>query len=73
LYLVNAKISGWIEKLYINFVGAEVTEGDPLLEIYSPELVSTQEEYLLAYRNIEKISHIFATRCRHQVNPSFSI
>jgi RND family efflux transporter MFP subunit len=56
LFLVNAKISGWIEKLYINFVGAEVTEGDPLLEIYSPELVSTQEEYLLAYRNRAKIS-----------------
>ncbi|MCH8245405.1 MAG: efflux RND transporter periplasmic adaptor subunit [Bacteroidetes bacterium] len=56
LYLVNAKISGWIEKLYVNFVGAEVTEGDPLLEIYSPELVTTQEEYLLAVRNHEKIS-----------------
>lgn len=55
LFLVNAKISGWIEKLYINFVGAEVSEGDPLLEIYSPELVSTQEEYLLAYRNHAKI------------------
>jgi len=56
LFLVNAKISGWIEKLYVNFVGAQVTEGDPLLEIYSPELVTTQEEFLLAVRNHQKIS-----------------
>ncbi len=56
LYLVNSKVSGWIEKLYVNFIGAEVREGEPLLEIYSPELVTTQEEYLLAVRNHEKIS-----------------
>ena len=51
LYIVNAKISGWIEKLYVNFVGDEVRKGDPLMDIYSPELVSTQEEYLLALNN----------------------
>ena len=51
LFQVNAKISGWIEKLYVNYIGEEVREGDPLLEIYSPELVTTQEEYLLALRN----------------------
>ena len=51
LYIVNAKISGWIEKLHVNFVGDEVRKGDPLMEIYSPELVSTQEEYLLALGN----------------------
>ena len=51
LYLVNAKISGWIEKLYVNFVGDQVRRGDPLMEIYSPELVATQQEYLLALKN----------------------
>ncbi|WP_456426355.1 efflux RND transporter periplasmic adaptor subunit [Rhodocaloribacter sp.] len=51
VYVVNAKISGWIEKLYVNFVGDELKVGDPLLEIYSPELVTTQEEYLLALKN----------------------
>ncbi len=55
LYIVNTKISGWIEELYVNYEGAEVEEGDPLLEIYSPELVSTQEEYLLAIRLYERI------------------
>jgi len=56
LYLVNAKISGWIEKLYINFVGDQVREGAPLMEIYSPELVATQQEYLLALKNYEMLA-----------------
>ncbi|MDH4271935.1 MAG: efflux RND transporter periplasmic adaptor subunit [Candidatus Aminicenantes bacterium] len=53
---VNTKIGGWIEKLYVNTVGQSVRQGDRLLEIYSPELVSTQEEYLLALRNYEKLA-----------------
>ena len=56
LYQVNAKISGWIEKLHVNFVGEEVRAGTPLMEIYSPELVTTQEEYLLAVKNHEMLS-----------------
>lgn len=48
---VNIKFSGWIENLYVAETGQPVHRGQPMLEIYSPELVSTQEEYLLAYRN----------------------
>jgi Cu(I)/Ag(I) efflux system membrane fusion protein len=55
-YAVNTKFSGWIEKLYVNKVGQSVRRGDPLLEIYSPELVSTQEEYLLAAKNSKALS-----------------
>ena len=55
-YSVNTKISGWIEKLYVNTTGQKVRKGQPLLEIYSPELVSTQEEYLLALKNYEKLA-----------------
>ena len=51
LYTVNSKISGWIEKLYVNTTGQFVRKGEPLLDIYSPELVSAQEEYLLALEN----------------------
>jgi len=47
---VNLKVSGWIEKLYVDFVGAPVKRGQPLFELYSPELYSAQEEYLLGYR-----------------------
>ncbi|MGH7547967.1 MAG: efflux RND transporter periplasmic adaptor subunit [Gemmatimonadales bacterium] len=47
---VNARVSGWIEQLYADYVGKHVTAGEPLLALYSPDLVSAQEEYLLARR-----------------------
>jgi len=55
-YSVNTKISGWVERLYINTTGEKVRKGQPLFEIYSPELVATQEEYLLALKNLEKFN-----------------
>lgn len=45
---VHTKISGWIEKLYINFTGEPVAAGRPILTIYSQELVAAQHEYLQA-------------------------
>jgi RND family efflux transporter MFP subunit len=54
-YSVNTKVSGWVESLYINFTGQTVTKGEPLLDIYSPELVSSQEEFLLARNNYERV------------------
>jgi Cu(I)/Ag(I) efflux system membrane fusion protein/cobalt-zinc-cadmium efflux system membrane fusion protein len=45
---INTKFSGWIEKVHVNYVGQDVEAGQPLFEIYSPELVTTQEEYLRA-------------------------
>jgi membrane fusion protein, copper/silver efflux system len=47
---VSPKIGGWIEDLYVDFTGRFVSKGEPLLTIYSPELVSAQEEYLIALR-----------------------
>ncbi|MGB8952019.1 MAG: efflux RND transporter periplasmic adaptor subunit [Candidatus Aminicenantales bacterium] len=55
-FAVNTKINGWIEKLYVNTTGQLVRKGEPLLAIYSPELVSTQEEYLLALNNYKKLA-----------------
>ena len=52
---VNIKYGGWIERMYVDQTGQPVRAGQPMLEIYSPELVSTQEEYLLAYRNSRKL------------------
>jgi Cu(I)/Ag(I) efflux system membrane fusion protein len=48
--IVSPKIGGWIEELFVDFTGRFVRKGEPLLTIYSPELVSTQEEYLLALK-----------------------
>lgn len=52
LYYVNAKISGWIDKLYVNYTGKFVRKGEPLLEIYSPELVSAEEEYKIGRAHV---------------------
>src|SRR5271157_6285351 len=43
---INTKIEGWIEKLYVDYTGRYVKKGEPLVEIYSPELLSTQQEFL---------------------------
>lgn len=48
---VNTKVSGWIEKLDVDFVGEKVQAGDPLFGLYSPQLYAAQEEYLLTWRN----------------------
>ncbi len=45
---VTTKFSGWIEKLDVDSTGKEVRKGEPLFEIYSPQLYSTQNEYVLA-------------------------
>ena len=50
-YSINSKIDGWVERLHVNQIGQFVKKGAPLLEIYSPALVSAQEELLLARNN----------------------
>ncbi|RMH35527.1 MAG: efflux RND transporter periplasmic adaptor subunit, partial [Nitrospirae bacterium] len=52
---VHIKLSGWVEKLYVRFVGEQVDKGQKLFEIYSPDLVATQEEYLLALKAVRTL------------------
>jgi len=47
---VHVKISGFIDKVYVNYVGQLVKKGQPLFTLYSPDLVATEEEYLIAKR-----------------------
>jgi len=54
-YSVNSKVDGWVERLYINETGQFVKKGSALLEIYSPALVSAQEEFLLARNNSQSL------------------
>jgi Cu(I)/Ag(I) efflux system membrane fusion protein len=56
IVIVSPKIGGWIEDLFVDFTGKFVKQGEPLLTIYSPELVSTQEEYLLAVQARKSLS-----------------
>ena len=48
VHAVTPKFEGWIQRLYVNATGQTVKRGQPLLEIYSPELVTAQQEYLIA-------------------------
>jgi RND family efflux transporter MFP subunit len=53
---IHTKVSGWVEKLFVDTAGEEVHKGQELLTLYSPELVATQEEYLQALKYREKTS-----------------
>ena len=50
LTTVSPKTEGWVEHLYVDFTGAPIREGEPLMDFYSPALVAAQEELLLAVR-----------------------
>ncbi len=54
--IITTKVSGWIEKLYVDYTGKFVRKGEPLFEIYSPELVTAQEEYLQAINYRKSVS-----------------
>lgn len=47
---VHVKIPGWVDQIYVDFVGKLVRKGQPLFSFYSPDLVATQNEYLIARR-----------------------
>lgn len=53
---MHTKVSGWVEKLYVDTTGEEVKKGQEMLSIYSPDLVATQEEYLHALKYRDKTS-----------------
>ncbi len=53
---VHTKVEGWVDELYASQTGKLVRKGQPLLTIYSPELVSTQEEYLVALRSRKRLA-----------------
>ena len=56
LYVINTKFDGWIEKLHVNATGQTVRRGQPLMEIYAPELVVAQQEYALAWRSLQNMT-----------------
>jgi multidrug efflux pump subunit AcrA (membrane-fusion protein) len=55
IHHIHTKYGGWIEKMYVDFTGQEVKVNDALLDIYSPELVTTQEELILALKYEESL------------------
>ena len=56
LSAVNAKFAGYIEKLYVDRTGQPVHRDQPLLTVYSPDLVATEREFLLALENARRLA-----------------
>ena len=52
---VHVKISGYIDEVYVDYVGQLVKKGQPLFTLYSPDLVATQQEYLIAKRGVKEL------------------
>ncbi|MFA7268232.1 MAG: efflux RND transporter periplasmic adaptor subunit [Sterolibacterium sp.] len=55
LYTIAPKFEGYVERLRVNVTGQAVTKGQPLFEVYSPELVSAQREYAIAIQGVQSL------------------
>ncbi|HEY8034161.1 MAG TPA: efflux RND transporter periplasmic adaptor subunit [Methylobacter sp.] len=55
VHAVTPKFEGWISRLYVNATGQAVKRGQPLLEVYSPELLTAQQEYLIARQGLQAL------------------
>ena len=53
---VHVKVAGWIERVFLNYTGQEIKKGQPLFTLYSPDLVSTEQEYLIALKGQHELS-----------------
>ena len=56
LYTVTPKFEGWIQQLYVDTTGQAVKKGDALMDVYSPELITAQQEYLIATRGVQMVA-----------------
>jgi RND family efflux transporter MFP subunit len=54
---VTTKYPGFVEKVYVNYVGQPVAKGQPLFEVYAPELVQTQQELLSSVRYLRRLEN----------------
>ena len=56
LHTVTPKFDGWIQRLHVNTTGQAVKKGEALMDVYSPDLIAAQEEYLIARRGVETLA-----------------
>ena len=55
LYAISPKFEGYVERLHVNVTGQPVAKGQPLFEVYSPELISAQREYAIAAHGVDSL------------------
>src|SRR5487761_2773222 len=56
LHTVSPKFDGWIQLLYVNTTGQAVKKGEALMDVYSPDLITAQQEYLIARRGVQTLA-----------------
>ncbi|SDX02384.1 efflux RND transporter periplasmic adaptor subunit [Nitrosomonas communis] len=56
LYTLVTKFEGWIHRLYVNTTGQAVKKGQALMDVYSPELITAQQEYLIAEKGLRLVA-----------------
>jgi membrane fusion protein, copper/silver efflux system len=56
VHVISPKFEGYVERLYVNVTGQPVAKGQPLFEVYSPELVSAQREYAIAQQGVQAMA-----------------
>lgn len=61
---IHTRVDGWVEELHVDAQGDRVAVDEPILEIYSPELVTAQEEYLIARRRAQRLGTASAEQVR---------
>src|SRR5229473_7517504 len=64
---IHTKFEGFIENLYVNFTGQTVRRGDALFSIYSPDLLATEQELILAERNRSTLGATLAESARRRL------
>lgn len=75
IYAITPRFEGYVERLYVNITGQPVRKGQPLFEVYSPELVSAQREYAIAAegtRSLKNADHEAQTGMQQLVRASLS-
>src|SRR6267378_4197293 len=65
---VTTKFKGWVEKLYVDATGQHVHRGDPMFEIYSPDLFSAQTEYLLTLSSVSGDNDVLKQSARRKLS-----
>jgi Cu(I)/Ag(I) efflux system membrane fusion protein len=64
---IHSKVDGYVEQLFVSFTGQSVRRGEALLTLYSPDLLSTQQELLLAQRNSTPFGRTLAASARRRL------
>ncbi|MBI1819119.1 MAG: efflux RND transporter periplasmic adaptor subunit [Nitrospirae bacterium] len=64
---IQMRVSGWIKELYVDSTGQQINKGDPLFQLYSPDLFATEQEYLLAKKTLNRMKEGTMSHAREGV------